>query len=100
MRQNDNRFQRLSRFLTAGFWIIMILIAFRYRDVITVDGIVNYAPGNPVLAALVLLGLFAFKGVAVSLYLGILYAASGILFSLPAAVALNLTGSVLMVSIP
>ena len=44
--------------------------------------------------------LFAVKSVSVVIYSGILYAASGILFSLPIAIIINIIGTVIMVTIP
>lgn len=66
----------------------------------SVSGIVEFTPEKPVLAVLVMLVLFAAKSLSVVLYSGILYAASGILFPLPAAIAVNLAGTVVMVTIP
>lgn len=51
-------------------------------------------------AAVVLLLLFALKSLTVVMYSGILYAASGILFPLPTAIALNILGSAVMASLP
>lgn len=44
--------------------------------------------------------LFSIKSVSIVIYGGLLYAASGIMFSLPVAILVNTTGTVLMVSIP
>lgn len=81
-------------------WAAVILVCLHYRDRITVDGIVNLTPSNSFLAALVLLALFAVKSVTVVIYGALLYAASGILFPLPAALAVNLLGSIIMITIP
>ena len=81
-------------------WAAVILICLHYRDRITVDGIVNLTPSNSFLAALVLLALFAVKSVTIVVYGALLYAASGILFPLPAALAVNLLGTIIMITIP
>lgn len=47
-----------------------------------------------------MLALFALKSISVVIYGSALYAASGLLFPLPAAVLVNLMGTVIMVSIP
>ena len=57
-------------------------------------------PANSFLAALVMLALFALKSVSFVIYGSLLYAASGILFSLPAAVAVNPLGMVIMSTVP
>lgn len=66
----------------------------------SVSGIVDFVPENPVAAVAVMLLLFAVKSLSIVLYSGILYAASGILFPLAAAIAVNFTGTVVMVTIP
>ena len=81
-------------------WAAVILICLHYRDRITVDGIVNLTPSNSFLAVLVLLALFAVKSVTIVVYGALLYAASGILFPLPAALAVNLLGTIIMITIP
>ena len=83
-----------------AFWVCLIILCLIHRDQITVDNIVSFTPGNPFLAVCVILFLFALKSVSVVIYGGILYVASGILFSLPAAIAVNLAGSVIMTTIP
>ena len=46
------------------------------------------------------MALFALKSISIVLYSGILYAVSGILFPLPAAILLNIIGTAVMVTIP
>ena len=64
------------------------------------EGILNFTPESPVTAVLVMLGLFLLKSITFVIYGNILYAASGILFALPAAVLLNIVGSAIMASVP
>ena len=52
------------------------------------------------MAALVLVALFAVKSLSVFLYSGFLYMAAGVLFPLPAAIAVNLAGTTVMVTLP
>ena len=52
------------------------------------------------MSVIVMLLLFAVKGVAVFIYGSILYTASGILFSLPVAIIVNTIGTVIMTTIP
>ncbi len=82
------------------FWGTLILLCWIYRDRITVEGIVNFVPANTTVTICIMLVLFALKGVTVVVYGGILYAASGILFSLPVAICVNLAGTILMTSEP
>ncbi len=83
-----------------AFWGGVILLCWINRDSITVENIVNYVPENTAAAIGVMLVLFALKGITVIVYGGILYAASGILFSLPVAICVNLAGTALMTSVP
>lgn len=81
-------------------WACIILICFLNRDKITAEHIAQYAPENLLLAAAAMIALFALKSLSVVIYSGLLYVASGILFPLPAAIAVNLCGSAVMVSLP
>ena len=83
-----------------AFWLCLIVLCIVQRDKITVDNIVNFTPKNPFLAFCIVMLLFALKSVCVVIYGGILYAACGILFSLPTAIAINIAGSVIMTTIP
>ena len=60
----------------------------------------NYTPEKPWLAAALMMFLFALKSVSIVVYFGILYAVRGILFPLPAAILVNLCGTIVMVSVP
>ena len=90
----------LGKVIGVSLWAILIIFCIVNRDKITAEGIVGLVPRNSWLSAMVLLALFALKSVSIVIYSGILYAASGILFSLPAAVAVNIIGMVIMVTIP
>ncbi len=90
----------IKRIPLAVVWIGIIVLCLIFRDQITVERIINCTPDNLLLAAAVMLLLFALKGVTVVIYGGILYAASGILFPLPHAIAVNIVGTVLMTTIP
>ena len=81
-------------------WAAVILFCFVHRKEISVSEILHFTPSNPVLAAVIILLLFAVKSLTIVLYSGLLYAANGILFPLPVAVGLNLLGTAVMVSIP
>ena len=72
-----------------GLWAALIVVCIVNRDKITAEGIVGLVPQNSWLSAIILLMLFAVKSVSVVIYSGILYAASGILFSLPIAIIIE-----------
>ena len=77
-----------------GLWASLIIVCIVNRDKITAEGIVGLVPQNSWLSVIILLMLFAVKSVSVVIYSGILYAASGILFSLPIAIIINIIGTV------
>ena len=90
----------LGRIFMLLFWGGLILFCFINRERISVEGIVNLVPKDSILSVAVMLILFAVKGVAVFIYGSILYAASGILFSLPVAIVVNTVGTIIMTTIP
>ena len=89
-----------GRIFVILFWGGLILVCFLNREKISVDGIVGLVPKDSVLSVIVMLLLFAAKSIAVFIYGSILYAASGILFSLPVAIIVNTIGTVIMTTIP
>ena len=90
----------LGRIFMILFWGGLIFFCFVNREKISVNGIVSIVPKDSALSIIVMLILFAIKGVAVFIYGSILYAASGILFSLPVAIIVNTVGTLIMTSIP
>ena len=81
-------------------WLIIIITCIVHRNEFSAEGIASYTPGNSLAAAIVMLMLFALKSLSVVIYSGLLYAASGIIFPLPAAIILNIAGTVIMVTLP
>ena len=79
-------------------WCLIGFIIYKTNGNLTVEQLVNYRPKNPFLAVLVMLGLFLLKSVDFIMYSGVLYAASGVMFPLPAALALNIVGAAIMVT--
>ncbi len=91
--------QRLLRVLAAAVWAGIILFALSHRADFTLDSVLGYTPKSPLLAALVLLLLFALKSLSVVFYSGVLYAASGVLFPMPEAILINVLGTLVMASV-
>lgn len=81
-------------------WLTILGLCFYYRRLLSVDSIVAYSPHSVPLAILLMLLLFALKSVSFVLYCGIFYAASGILFPLPLALAVNILGTAVMALFP
>lgn len=82
------------------FWAVLIIFCFIYRDRISIESIIDFTPKNTILAVVVMLLLFALKGVAIFIYGSILYIVSGMIFPLPLAIAVNTVGTVIMTGIP
>lgn len=91
---------RLIKCALGAVWLIIIAACLLHRDELTLEGILSYTPRQPLLAALALLLMFALKSLSVFVYCGLLYAACGVLFPLPAAIAVSVAGTAVMVSIP
>jgi len=90
----------LRRVLSALCWLAVIALFALHRDQITVEAICRYAPSSPWLRAGLLVALFWIKSLSVVLYSGIIYAASGILLPLPAAILVNILGTAVMSATP
>ncbi len=88
--------RRISLVLWAGIIVWCII----RRDSITLQTVLDHTPGGALTAIAVLYLFYAFKSVSIVLPVIPLYLAAGILFPLPAAVAVNVGGSAIMVSIP
>jgi hypothetical protein len=101
-KQNDGDIlhSRAYKIILLCVWLVILTVCLVNRDRFSVDGVLHYSPRNPLLAVLFMLFLFALKSLSVFIFSGILFAASGILFPLPAAIAVNVLGAAVMVSLP
>lgn len=90
----------IKRVIIIAFWVALIGFCIYYHDEITVERIVSLIPKNSAVSVIVMLLLYAIKGLAVFIYGGILYAAGGILFSLPVAIIIGTLGTAIMISVP
>ena len=97
---SEQRKLRLAKYLLGLVWLSIITFCLLHKDSFTLEQILTYSPRQPVLAALVLLTMFAVKSLSIFLWCGLLYAASGILFPLPFAMIVNIAGSAVMCSLP
>lgn len=87
---------RLLRILAAAAWAGVILYAVLHRNEFTLDEVLSYTPEDPLLAFGALMLFFVLKSLTVVFYSGVLYGASGVLFPLPAAIAANICGTLVM----
>ena len=97
---SGHRFGTLMGAVGILMWGGLILFCFLHRQDITVDNLLGYTPENPWLAAPAVVGMFALKSISMVFSVDVLYAMSGILFPLPAAILVNLAGTAVMLTIP
>lgn len=81
-------------------WAAVIGIFIANHGNLTVQQLLDYTPKEPIRALFVMLGLFCLKSLDFVMHSGVLYAASGVMFPLPCALALNLLGAAIMVTAP
>lgn len=96
----SNHMKLRFRIILICCWILILTICIINRDKITVDEILKITPDNMALAIILFLIMFALKSVTVVIYCGLIYIASGVVFPLPLAFAVNAAGTAVMVSIP
>jgi len=92
--------KRAAKILLILAWIGIIVFFIINRDRITVDGIIDASPSDNLLAALLVLVILALKSVTVFVYSGVIFAACGIMFPLPLAIAVSMLGVASMSIIP
>ena len=98
MDQNRKKQHNYIKYGALGVRCILAIIILVNRNRITIDSIINFTPSNLVLAAFVMLLLFALKTMSVFFFSGILYTASGLMFDLPMAMLVNALGLIVMIS--
>ena len=96
----EPRFETAMRIVGILIWAALVLFIFLNRDRISAETILARTPENLWGAALLMMFFFALKGMSMVLHAGILYTASGLIFPLPAAFAVNVLGTVCMVTAP
>lgn len=95
----NNKLMLAFRFLPFAFCIAFIIIYIATGHDFTVESILSYTPDIPVLAALILLLMYAAKSISIVFPILVLNVAGGYLFSTPAAIAVNIGGTILCISI-
>lgn len=87
--------------LTANICIVIVIVIFLMTGhTIAADTILDYTPSNPVLAAIVLMLLFALKSISYVFPINLLFIAVGMMFSTPVAILLNFIGAAITYSLP
>lgn len=91
---------KVLRIAVLVIWTLIVAFMVIHRNDISLDTILAYSQENTLLIVVAILALFALKGVAMLIYSGMLFAASGILLPLPLAIGVNIVGSAVMVTVP
>lgn len=99
-RTPAEKVQKIANKIITVLWIALIVLCVINKDKITVDGVLKLTPASPVLAALFMIIIFGLKSICVVVYVGFLYALTGIMFPMYEAIAINLIGTVVMLTIP
>lgn len=81
-------------------WGLIAFFFYRTHGQLGVSDLLRYQPENLLLAALAMCGLFLLKSVDFLMQSVILYALSGIMFPLPAALAINIVGIAILSIVP
>lgn len=93
---NKNSYSSVLQKLALLTWAAIIIVTIINRDKISADTILSYSPSNIWAAALMMMALFGLKTLSVVFYSGLLFTASGMLFDLPFAIAVNIAGALVM----
>ena len=81
-------------------WSGIGLLLYRSSGSLTVQELLQYQPENRLLAALVMCGLFLLKSVDFLLHFSVLFAMSGVMYSLPLALLVNTLGILILSVVP
>lgn len=101
MKNNNNCFLKniIKYFPFVVMGVLVTVVALNFQD-LTVESILRLTPEKLYLAALVFIGLYALKSLAVVIPLALLYVAVGRTFPVPVAIMVNLAGLALGTTIP
>jgi len=91
---------KFTKILPLFIFIGIAIYYFINRDKFTVEEILNFTPSIPILAIVVMWALFAIKSVSVFIPNPLLMMASGVMFSFPLALTVNVVGYGICLTIP
>lgn len=84
-----DRIKKRFKYVPVMLFIVLIIFLFPLFKDLEVSDILNYSPESTLLAALILLGIYCLKSVAVFIPLSVLYISAGIMFPTGWAIALT-----------
>lgn len=95
----NNKLMLVFRLIPFVVCIVFIIAYISTGHEFTVEAILSYTPDTPVLAALILLLMYAAKSISIVFPILVLNVAGGCLFSTPAAIAVNVLGTAICISV-
>lgn len=96
----NKRIKALLKFFPIAVWAVFIILPLASGKEITVQTVLDYTPETPLLAALVILLLYALKSMSFVFPIAVLQIATGHLFQIPAALLINFLGRAVTLTIP
>ena len=99
-KSGGDRTRRLWGLCLVLLWSCVVLLFIKTNGQMSVQELLRYQPKSKPMAIMAMCGLFLLKSVDFMIHSGVLYAIDGILFSLPAAFALNTLGNIIMSAVP
>ena len=90
----------LFRYVPIILSLICMVVFLLTRDEWSVDAILQYSPESTLLAALMMFVLYAAKSISIVFPMMVLQIAGGHLFSVPVAMAVNLLGMFILLTLP
>lgn len=98
--KKNNRIHHVVIGALALFCLGAVLFAVHYRDEFTVQAILEYTPAEPLLAAAIVLLLYALKSISIFFPTVVLQIAAGHLFSVGIALLINFWGILIILTCP
>ena len=96
----NRKWKYLFGIALAFTWCTILFVLLKTNGNLTVETLVHFRPKNIPLTLLVLLCMFLLKSMDFLLTTGILFAAVGVMFPLPAAIFINLIGAGIILLVP
>jgi uncharacterized membrane protein YdjX (TVP38/TMEM64 family) len=91
---------KILKYLPLVVIIVAAVVLLAMGKKLSVEGVINYSPANPLLAVMFLMVMYAFKSMAVIFPIVILFIADGMLFPTPAALIISVIGCMVSASLP
>lgn len=88
------------KIIVALIWAAIIVFALVEMRELSVEEILEFTPESPLLAALVIIFLFALKSLSFVMPSWLLYVSAGLIFPLPEALLVSLVGTLVSFTVP